>query len=91
MVDSGTQFAFLFGDAYAGVKAEFLRQTRLLLPALDGSSFAFQEAFGTCSCVPHGRSLPEPRLLTMTLLFNGSEMAVAGSQRSGAVTRPCGT
>ncbi|KAM0922800.1 hypothetical protein ACQ4PT_005963 [Festuca glaucescens] len=81
MVDSGTQFTFLLGDAYAAVKAEFLRQTRPLLRALDDDpGFAFQEAFDTCFRVPHGRSPAAARLPSVTLLFNGAEMAVGGDR-----------
>jgi hypothetical protein len=80
MVDSGTQFTFLLGDAYSALKAEFLRQARPLLPALDDPGFAFQEAFDTCFRVPHGRSPPVARLPRVTLLFNGAEMAVAGDR-----------
>ncbi|KAI5003823.1 hypothetical protein ZWY2020_030983 [Hordeum vulgare] len=80
MVDSGTQFTFLLGDAYSALKAEFTRQARPLLPALDDPSFAFQEAFDTCFRVPQGRSPPTARLPGVTLLFNGAEMAVAGDR-----------
>lgn len=80
MVDSGTQFTFLLGDAYSALKAEFTRQARPLLPALDDPSFAFQEAFDTCFRVPQGRSPPVTRLPSVTLLFNGAEMAVAGDR-----------
>ncbi|XP_051226736.1 aspartic proteinase PCS1-like [Lolium perenne] len=84
MVDSGTQFTFLLGDAYAAVKAEFLRQTRPLplLRALgdEEPGFAFQEAFDTCFRVPRGRAPPAARLPRVTLLFNGAEMAVGGDR-----------
>ncbi|KAF7024577.1 hypothetical protein CFC21_036910 [Triticum aestivum] len=80
MVDSGTQFTFLLGDAYSALKAEFTRQARPLLPALDDPGFAFQEAFDTCFRVPQGRTPPAARLPSVTLLFNGAEMAVAGER-----------
>jgi len=80
MVDSGTQFTFLLGDAYSALKAEFLKQTKPLLPALDDPSFAFQEALDTCFRVPAGRPPPSARLPPVTLLFNGAEMSVAGDR-----------
>lgn len=79
MVDSGTQFTFLLGDAYSALKAEFLKQTKPLLPALNDPNFAFQEAFDTCFRVPEGRS-PTARLPAVTLLFNGAEMVVSGDR-----------
>ena len=80
MVDSGTQFTFLLGDAYSALKAEFLKQTKPLLPALGDPSFAFQEALDTCFRVPAGRPPPSARLPPVTLLFNGAEMSVAGDR-----------
>ncbi|EES03871.1 hypothetical protein BDA96_03G381000 [Sorghum bicolor] len=80
MVDSGTQFTFLLGDAYSALKAEFLKQTKPLLRALDDPSFAFQEALDTCFRVPAGRPPPSARLPPVTLLFNGAEMSVAGDR-----------
>ncbi|KAL5226247.1 hypothetical protein ABZP36_014512 [Zizania latifolia] len=79
MVDSGTQFTFLLGDAYSAVKAEFTKQTKAFLPALNDPNFAFQEAFDTCFRVPQGRS-PPAKLPAVTLLFNGAEMVVAGDR-----------
>ncbi|KAL6614179.1 hypothetical protein ACP70R_036449 [Stipagrostis hirtigluma subsp. patula] len=80
MVDSGTQFTFLLGDAYSALKAEFQKQTRPLLPALNDPNFAFQEAFDTCFRVPAGRPPPSARLPAVTLLFKGAEMSVAGER-----------
>ncbi|KAL6853686.1 hypothetical protein ACP4OV_019715 [Aristida adscensionis] len=80
MVDSGTQFTFLLGDAYSALKAEFLRQARPVLPALDDPNFAFQDAFDTCFRVPAGRQPPSARLPAVRLLFKGAEMAVAGDR-----------
>uniref|UniRef100_A0A0E0N4V6 Peptidase A1 domain-containing protein n=2 Tax=Oryza TaxID=4527 RepID=A0A0E0N4V6_ORYRU len=79
MVDSGTQFTFLLGDAYSALKAEFSRQTKPWLPALNDPNFAFQEAFDTCFRVPQGRA-PPARLPAVTLLFNGAQMTVAGDR-----------
>ncbi|OEL35735.1 Aspartic proteinase PCS1 [Dichanthelium oligosanthes] len=80
MVDSGTQFTFLLGDAYSALKAEFLRQTKPLLPALDDPNFAFEQAFDTCFRVPAGRPPPSARLPAVSLLFKGAEMSVAGDR-----------
>ncbi|XP_062225835.1 aspartic proteinase PCS1-like [Phragmites australis] len=80
MVDSGTQFTFLLGDAYSALKAEFLTQTRPILPALNDPNFAFQEAFDTCFRVPGGQSAPSARLPAVTLQFKGAEMVVAGDR-----------
>ncbi|KAF0918658.1 hypothetical protein E2562_025592 [Oryza meyeriana var. granulata] len=79
MVDSGTQFTFLLADAYSALKAEFLKQTKPWLPALNDPNFAFQEAFDTCFRVPQGRT-PPARLPAVTLLFNGAHMTVAGDR-----------
>ncbi|KAF8716986.1 hypothetical protein HU200_026092 [Digitaria exilis] len=80
MVDSGTQFTFLLGDAYSALKAEFSRQTKPFLPALDDPDFVFQEAFDTCFRVPAGRPPPTARLPAVSLLFKGAEMTVAGDR-----------
>ncbi|CAO1946552.1 unnamed protein product [Urochloa humidicola] len=80
MVDSGTQFTFLLGDAYSALKAEFLKQTKPVLPALGDPNFAFQEAFDTCFRVPAGRPPPSARLPGVSLLFKGAEMSVAGDR-----------
>ncbi|CAO2182371.1 unnamed protein product [Urochloa humidicola] len=80
MVDSGTQFTFLLGDAYSALKAEFLKQTKPVLPALGDPNFAFQEAFDTCFRVPAGRPPPSARLPAVSLLFKGAEMSVAGDR-----------
>jgi len=80
MVDSGTQFTFLLGDAYSALKAEFLRQTKPLLPAVDDPNFAFEQAFDTCFRVPAGRPPPSARLPAVSLLFKGAEMSVAGDR-----------
>ncbi|CAL4946619.1 unnamed protein product [Urochloa decumbens] len=80
MVDSGTQFTFLLGDAYSALKAEFLKQTKPVLTALGDPNFAFQEAFDTCFRVPAGRPPPSARLPAVSLLFKGAEMSVAGDR-----------
>ncbi|KAK3162446.1 hypothetical protein QOZ80_1BG0089630 [Eleusine coracana subsp. coracana] len=80
MVDSGTQFTFLLGPAYAALKSEFLKQARPALPALNEPGFAFQEAFDTCFRSPAGRPPPVRRLPAVTLLFKGAEMVVAGDR-----------
>jgi hypothetical protein len=80
MVDSGTQFTFLLGDAYSALKAEFLKQTKPVLPALEDPNFAFQGAFDTCFRVPAVRPPPSARLPAVSLLFKGAEMSVAGDR-----------
>uniref|UniRef100_A0A1D1XIX3 Aspartic proteinase nepenthesin-2 n=1 Tax=Anthurium amnicola TaxID=1678845 RepID=A0A1D1XIX3_9ARAE len=81
MVDSGSQFTFLLGPAYAVLKSEFLRQTRGKLAQLGEPGFAFQGAFDTCFRVPTGRPAPAPMLPEVVLLFRGgAEVAVAGER-----------
>uniref|UniRef100_A0A6V7QU29 Peptidase A1 domain-containing protein n=1 Tax=Ananas comosus var. bracteatus TaxID=296719 RepID=A0A6V7QU29_ANACO len=68
MVDSGTQFTFLLGDAYDALKVEFLRQTRALLTPLNEPDFVFQGAFDLCFRIPAaaagaGAGAPLPSLL----------------------------
>ncbi|KAJ6809062.1 aspartic proteinase PCS1 [Iris pallida] len=81
MVDSGTQFTFLLGPAYAALKSEFLRRTgRAGLRALGDPDFVFQGAFDACFLVREGaappRGLPEVRLA----FRGGAEVRVAGER-----------
>ncbi|XP_078428349.1 aspartic proteinase PCS1-like [Wolffia australiana] len=78
IVDSGTQFSFLLGPAYAVLKTEFLRQTRGLLAELGEPGFAFQGAFDTCFRLPAAAAPPREKLPTVALMLRGgAEVAVA--------------
>ncbi|OAY68108.1 Aspartic proteinase PCS1 [Ananas comosus] len=78
MVDSGTQFTFLLGDAYAALRAEFLRRTRGVLRPLD---YAFEGAFDLCFRTPEGAAAPATRRLpAVALELEGAEVAVEGER-----------
>uniref|UniRef100_A0A6V7QXL5 Peptidase A1 domain-containing protein n=1 Tax=Ananas comosus var. bracteatus TaxID=296719 RepID=A0A6V7QXL5_ANACO len=80
MVDSGTQFTFLLGDAYAALRAEFLRRTRGVLRPLD---YAFEGAFDLCFRTPEGAAAPARatrRLPAVALELEGAEVAVEGER-----------
>ncbi|CAH9100941.1 unnamed protein product [Cuscuta epithymum] len=78
MVDSGTQFTFLLGEAYTALRAEFLNQTTGLLRVLDDPDFVFQGAMDLCYRVPLNQTRL-PRLPSVTLLFKGAEIKVWGN------------
>jgi hypothetical protein len=81
MVDSGTQFTFLLGDAYAALKGEFLNQTRPLLAPLGEPGFVFQGAFDACFRGTEARVAAASRLLPeVGLVLRGAEVAVAGEK-----------
>ena len=81
MVDSGTQFTFLLGDAYAALKAEFANRTRALLAPLGEPGFVFQGAFDACFRAPEGRvAAARQRLPEVGLVLRGAEVAVAGER-----------
>uniref|UniRef100_A0ACD5WXB6 Uncharacterized protein n=1 Tax=Avena sativa TaxID=4498 RepID=A0ACD5WXB6_AVESA len=81
MVDSGTQFTFLLGDAYAALKGEFMRQTRPLLAPLGEPEFVFQGAFDVCFLGTEARVAAASRLLPeVGLVLRGAEVAVAGDK-----------
>uniref|UniRef100_A0ACD5TX67 Uncharacterized protein n=1 Tax=Avena sativa TaxID=4498 RepID=A0ACD5TX67_AVESA len=83
MVDSGTQFTFLLGDAYTALKGEFLRQsqTRPLLAPLGEPEFVFQGAFDVCFLGTEARVAAASRLLPeVGLVLRGAEVAVAGEK-----------
>lgn len=81
MVDSGTQYTFLLGPAYALLKTEFLNQTKDVLTVLEDPDFVYQGAFDLCYRVPLWKSSPPVTLLpTVTLMFRGAEMTVAGER-----------
>ncbi|CAI9092507.1 OLC1v1027762C1 [Oldenlandia corymbosa var. corymbosa] len=74
MVDSGTQFTFLIGQAYTALKNEFMKQTASSLRLLNESDFVFQGALDLCYRV--GSKLPA--LPAVTLMFRGADFRVAG-------------
>ncbi|CAL9767367.1 unnamed protein product [Musa acuminata subsp. burmannicoides] len=76
MVDSGTQFTFLLGDAYSALKQEFQRQTKGVLPVLNEPDFVFQGAFDLCFRLPTGSAAPPKGLPAVVLMFSGAEVAV---------------
>ncbi|XP_073008297.1 aspartic proteinase PCS1-like [Typha latifolia] len=78
MIDSGTQFTFLLGDAYKALKMEFLRQTREILTILNEPDFVFQGAFDLCFRIRE--SEPLPRLPPVVLQFEGAEVTVSGDR-----------
>ncbi|XP_020108217.1 aspartic proteinase PCS1-like, partial [Ananas comosus] len=84
MVDSGTQFTFLLGDAYDALKVEFLRQTRALLTPLNEPDFVFQGAFDLCFRIPAagaGAGAPLPsRLPEVGVVLRGAELRVSGER-----------
>ncbi|KAL3838399.1 hypothetical protein ACJIZ3_022990 [Penstemon smallii] len=75
MVDSGTQFTFLLGPVYTALKTEFLRQTKGILRPLDDPNFVFQGAMDLCYRVGALPVLP-----SVSLMFRGAEMSVAGEK-----------
>lgn len=75
MLDSGTQFTFLLGEAYSELKKEFLRQTKNILAELNEPNFVFQGAFDTCFKIPQGQ-LPPTRLPEVALILQGVEVMV---------------
>nr|GMC90048.1 aspartic proteinase pcs1 [Ipomoea batatas] len=77
MVDSGTQFTFLLGEAYTALREEFLNQTRGILRVLDDPNYVFQGAMDLCYIVPFNQTRLPP-LPSVTLLFQGAEIKVSG-------------
>jgi len=79
MIDSGTQFTFLLGDAYTPLKQEFMRQNRGLLKNPMGGNFVFQGAMDLCYQQP--ASAPFPAVLSpVTLLFESAQITLNGHQ-----------
>jgi hypothetical protein len=79
MIDSGTQFTFLVGEAYAPLKQEFVRQNRGLLMNPMGGNFVFQGALDLCYQRP--ASAPFPQTLSpVTLMFDSAQITVDGHQ-----------
>ncbi|XP_072997498.1 aspartic proteinase PCS1-like [Typha latifolia] len=80
MVDSGTQFTFLLGEAYTALKIEFLKQTKGILPVLDEPDFVFQGAFDLCFKVPNDKEPPTLRLPEVVLVLRGAEVIVTSDR-----------
>ncbi|GFP93579.1 aspartic proteinase pcs1 [Phtheirospermum japonicum] len=79
MVDSGTQFTFLLGQAYTALRNEFLRRTTRILRPLNDPNFVFQGAMDLCYRVELSRKSLPP-LPSVTLMFRGAEMSVSGEK-----------
>lgn len=77
MVDSGTQFTFLLGQAYTALRNEFLNQTTSVLRVLDDPNFVFQGAMDLCYRVALTQTTL-PQLPTVSLVFEGAELTVSG-------------
>ncbi|KAL6508000.1 Glutathione gamma-glutamylcysteinyltransferase 1 [Orobanche gracilis] len=79
MVDSGTQFTFLLGPAYAALRTEFTKQTAGILRVLEDPYFVFQDAFDLCFRIPANLTVL-PDLPSVSLLFRGAQITVSGRQ-----------
>ncbi|KAL3523842.1 hypothetical protein ACH5RR_016676 [Cinchona calisaya] len=79
MIDSGTQFTFLLAPVYTALKNEFIKQTKGLLRVLNEPNFVFQGAMDLCYQIESSRTSLPP-LPTVTLMFQGVEMSVAGEK-----------
>lgn len=79
MVDSGTQFTFLLGQAYSALRNEFVNQTNGTLRVLDEPNFVFQGAMDLCFRVPKNES-SLPALPPVSLVFQGAEITVSGDR-----------
>lgn len=79
MIDSGTQFTFLVGEAYNQLKQEFARQNRGLLMKPMGGNFVFQGAMDLCYQRPV-RAPFSQLLSTVTLTFDSAEITLEGHQ-----------
>ncbi|KAI0502056.1 hypothetical protein KFK09_017001 [Dendrobium nobile] len=79
MVDSGTQFSFLLGQAYEILKDEFLRQTKGVLTPEPG--YVFQGAFDMCfRATDVAAAAAVRRIPAVVLGFQGAEVAVDGER-----------
>ncbi|KAL6574702.1 Glutathione gamma-glutamylcysteinyltransferase 1 [Orobanche minor] len=79
MVDSGTQFTFLLGPAYAALRTEFTEQTAGVLRVLEDPNFVFQGAFDLCFRI-HANLTGLPDLPSVSLVFRGAQITVSGRQ-----------
>ncbi|XP_047342235.1 aspartic proteinase PCS1-like [Impatiens glandulifera] len=82
MVDSGTQFTYILGPAYAALRTEFLNQTNGILRVFEDSNFVFEGSMDLCYRLPNLPLIETvlPRLPSVTLVFRGAEMSVSGEQ-----------
>ncbi|XP_020596056.1 LOW QUALITY PROTEIN: aspartic proteinase PCS1-like [Phalaenopsis equestris] len=86
MVDSGTQFSFLLGQAYEILKDEFLRQTSGVLNPEKG--YVFQGAFDTCfRATQLAAAAAVRRIPAVVLGFQGAEVAGGGGGGGGVLHR----
>ncbi|GLJ39613.1 hypothetical protein SUGI_0809790 [Cryptomeria japonica] len=68
MIDSGTQFSFLVGEAYLPLRAAFFRQNQGIMNQSVDDSFVFQGAFDLCFSQPGNSAFPQ--VSPVTLLFD---------------------
>ncbi|KAH9614340.1 hypothetical protein KSS87_002330 [Heliosperma pusillum] len=80
MVDSGTQFSILLGPAYTVLRAEYYDQTKHILRDLGEPDYTFAGVMDLCYRVPRNQTVL-PDLPTVTLLFEGADMRVSGTDR----------
>lgn len=80
MVDSGTQFTFLLGPVYTALRTEFLNQTNGTLKVYDEPDFVFQGTMDLCYLISPVRIRTGilHRLPSVSLVFEGAEIAVSG-------------
>ncbi|XP_074276813.1 aspartic proteinase PCS1-like [Silene latifolia] len=80
MVDSGTQFSILLGPAYTALRSEYYDQTKHILGDLGEPDYTFAGVMDLCYRVPCNQTVL-PDLPTVTLLFEGADMQVSGTDR----------
>eukprot|EP01018_Ginkgo_biloba_P029042 Gb_03155 [translate_table: standard] len=77
MIDSGTHFTFLLGQAYTPLKEVFLQQTRGHLNPM-GGDFVFEGALDLCYSQP--ATDPFPQVSPVTLLFDSAQIILESHQ-----------
>uniref|UniRef100_A0A0D6QZC8 Peptidase A1 domain-containing protein n=1 Tax=Araucaria cunninghamii TaxID=56994 RepID=A0A0D6QZC8_ARACU len=78
MIDSGTQFTLLLGQAYQELRREFVEQNRGRISPM-GGDFAFQGALDLCYDLPAGAA-QFPQVTPVTLLFNSAQITLESPQ-----------
>ncbi|GLJ39621.1 hypothetical protein SUGI_0809970 [Cryptomeria japonica] len=78
MIDSGTQFTLLLGDAYTPLKNEFVQQNRARINPMT-SNVVFQGALDLCYDLPAGSS-QFPQVTPVTLLFDSAQLILQSQQ-----------